>query len=362
MTFAAPLLSVSRPPARRVPRLALAAALFGAACGGTVRVPRGAARTPPPAEAAPSPAGPAPSTAEAAPAPEPELGVVRTRSDGVRELRAAATVTLRSRDGLGWTRLLLSGVRSCEAIVVPDSANALRWSIAGESGRVTPGTQGLFFGRFTDLGGGVCATWLPDDILRWLAEQTGPLFVSRAGVDAEALRALLGPAPSPPSRLTPTLAVSAAAAGLAGDDGDVHWSITLVSNVPEARPAGRDNALRIWIEAPTGDFPDGTPTLVLRAGRQEQTLEAAYGESEGERYRWLFHGDGSSLAPLARAATLELRVGRRVRVRLAENPIGALVETRDGYERSYAALGAELDADEPSDPAGPGWTNDESPP
>jgi hypothetical protein len=113
--------------------------------------------------------------------------------------------------------------------------------------------------------------------------------------------------------------------------------------------AERDNALRVWIEGPTAIFgDDDSPTLVLRAGRARQTLVAGYGEGNGERYRWLFLGDGRALGPLTRADRVELRVGRSLRVQLPGNPIGVLSTARDELERSYAALGAELDGEPPS--------------
>ncbi len=271
----------------------------------------------------------------------------------MRELRASDELVLRTRDGLGWTRVLLTSRRPCSEPSPSSSARSLRWSTVGAEGRIRPGTSGMLFGGYADLGGGVCATWLPDAVLRALSGQQAPLFVGLAEVSAETLGALLGAPPETPDPFETSLAAGSAAVGVEGEDGEVTWSLTLLATVPVPPPpseaAERDNTLRVWIEGPTAAFgDDDSPTLELRAGRARQTLVAGYGEGNGERYRWLFLGDGRSLGTLTRADRVELRVGRSLRVQLDDNPIGVLSAARDALERSYAALGGELDGDAPS--------------
>jgi len=334
---------------RRARSVASWLAVLVAGCGGHARVSRTVSPVPVvtvPARPVPALTVPAPAAAASVAPPAialPAGGSVTLRADGVHELRAAPALTMRRRDGAGWTRVVLGRESACGPSGAMGPAGALRWSFVGPDGEVSRGTMAEFMGRFTEVRSGGCAAWVPDALLHALAERPAPLYVGQAEVSATSLRAFLGAPPAAGLGVESSTLFDAAGARHVGRMGEVEYTIELVSSVPPPPdgPAGR--RLRIWLTGPTAMFGAGTPSLSVRGGRREATLPAVFGEGQGERYRWLFTGPADDA--LAGARTLELRIGQGRRMPISPSPLLGLAAACDGFERTYSALEGGLDTD-----------------
>lgn len=271
---------------------------------------------------------------------------MQRRSDGVLELRAAPSLVMRRREGAGWTRVLVRAEGGCEELAGIGASSSLRWSVEGPHG-VAAGVQGEAMGPFTDVGGAMCAAWVPDGVLHGLTGRLAPVYVGTAEVQLAVLRDFMGAQGSGAEGVETRMIGLSAGATIEGRSGALEYTVQLQSLVPVSPTppvrAPSDGRLRVWLSGPREAFGDGTPSLVARSGGREVTLQASFGEGEGAVQRWLFLGPGEAAESLSAGRTLELRVGRRGRVTLARNPLAGLVETCARLERSFAGLEAGLD-------------------